>query len=212
MSVTEAPAPVSSKRDNRREAILDVARDVFLAEGYAAASMSTIAAKLGGSKGTLYNYFSSKDELFGAIVSRHCIWQREAMFSILVDGLDIGTALNAVGRNYLRLVLSDYSLSMFRLVVAEAARDPAIGKIFYESGPIPGVARLTGYLADAAARGVLTIDDPEPTAHMFMALCQNRLMKMRLCNYAPEPSKKVIETEVARAVEVFMRAFGPPAA
>jgi hypothetical protein len=33
-------------------------------------------------------------------------------------------------------------------------------------------------------------------------------MKMRLCNYAPEPSKKIIETEVARAVTVFLRAFG----
>ena len=42
-------------RDARREAILDVASDVFLEEGYANASMSTIAARLGGSKGTLYN-------------------------------------------------------------------------------------------------------------------------------------------------------------
>jgi AcrR family transcriptional regulator len=208
MSVTEQTAPAATKRDNRREAILDVAREVFLAEGYAAASMSTIAAKLGGSKGTLYNYFSSKDELFGAIVSRHCMWQREAMFAILVDGLDVATALGAVGRNYLRLVLSDYSLSMFRLVVAESARDPQIGKIFYESGPIPGVARLTGYLKDASQRGALNIDDPETAAHMFIALCQNRLMKMRLCSYAPEPSKKLIESEVSKAVAVFLRAFG----
>ena len=208
MSVMEAPAPTASKRDNRREAILDVARDVFLAEGYAAASMSTIAAKLGGSKGTLYNYFSSKDELFGAIVARHCIWQREAMFSILVDGLDVASALTAVGRNFLRLVLSDRSLSMFRLVVAESSRDPQIGRIFYESGPIPGCARLTEYLKNAADRGALKIEDPETAAHMFMALCQNRLMKMRLCNYAPEPSKTLIEREVANAVEVFMRAFG----
>ena len=61
MSVTEAPAPAVSKRDVRREGILDVARGVFLSEGYATASMSTIAAKLGGSKGTLYNYFKSKE-------------------------------------------------------------------------------------------------------------------------------------------------------
>ena len=47
MSVIEQIGPASSKRDSRREAILDVAQDVFLAEGYAAASMSTIAAKLG---------------------------------------------------------------------------------------------------------------------------------------------------------------------
>ena len=59
---------LKDRRDQRREAILEVAREVFTEEGYAAASMSTIAARLGGSKGTLYNYFKSKEELFGAYV------------------------------------------------------------------------------------------------------------------------------------------------
>ena len=40
--------------------MLDIARAAFLREGYAAASMSEIAAKVGGSKATLYSYFPSK--------------------------------------------------------------------------------------------------------------------------------------------------------
>ncbi len=207
MSLAEPITPAASKRDSRRETILDVAREVFLAEGYAAASMSTIAAKLGGSKGTLYNYFSSKEELFSAIVSRHCVWQREAMFSILVEGLDVRSALTVVGRNYLKLVMADASLCMFRLVIAESARDPEIGKVFYESGPVRGVKRLADYFEDAAARGVLRVDDPDMAAHAFLGLCQNRMMKARLCNYMPEPSKTAIEAEVDKAVDVFMRAF-----
>src|SRR6202789_1904440 len=62
----------SSRRDQRREAILRVAGEVFLEEGYSAASMSTIAARLGGSKGTLYNYFKNKEELFEAQVRDLC--------------------------------------------------------------------------------------------------------------------------------------------
>ena len=61
-----------SKRDERREAILDVAEACFLAEGYDATSMSTIAARVGGSKGTLYNYFKNKEELFAAMMQRVC--------------------------------------------------------------------------------------------------------------------------------------------
>jgi AcrR family transcriptional regulator len=209
MSVVETTAPTPSKRDNRREGILDVAREVFLAEGYAAASMSTIAAKLGGSKGTLYNYFKSKEELFTAVVQRHCAWQSEAMFSLLVEGLDVPAALTAVGRRFLNMVLSDASLSMFRLVVAESARDPAIGKVFYETGPVIGMKRFSDYLEEADRRGLVRIDDPQSAAYMFIGMCQNRLMKMRLCNYAPEPSKKAIDLEVTKAVEAFMRAFGP---
>src|SRR6204780_5843981 len=59
-------------RDERREHILKVAREVFFEYGYSAASMSQIAARLGGSKGTLYNYFKSKEELFEAQVRDLC--------------------------------------------------------------------------------------------------------------------------------------------
>ncbi|MEO6377128.1 MAG: helix-turn-helix domain-containing protein, partial [Caulobacteraceae bacterium] len=55
-------------RDLRRQAILNVACEAFLAEGYAAVSMSAIAATLGGSKATLYAYFRSKAELFAAVM------------------------------------------------------------------------------------------------------------------------------------------------
>ncbi len=210
MSVIEQLAPAASKRDSRRESILDVARDVFLAEGYAAASMSTIAAKLGGSKGTLYNYFKSKEDLLSAVVQRHCSWQSEAMFSHLVDGLDVRSALTKIGREHLVLVSSDNTLAMFRLIVAESARDPAIGKLFYESGPLRGVGRLARYLEQAAARGQLQpLDDATDAAHMFIALCQNRLLKARLCSYVDQPAKATIDRNVAMAVDVFMRAFGP---
>ena len=78
-------AEVVSRRDRdaRRGAILDAAEKVFLEEGFAAASMSAIAARVGGSKGTLYNYFKSKEALFEAYVQRHCAWQQEAMFALL---------------------------------------------------------------------------------------------------------------------------------
>ena len=58
--------------DEKREHILKVAYAAFLGEGYAATSMSSIAAKVGGSKATLYNYFSSKEELFAAVIEEKC--------------------------------------------------------------------------------------------------------------------------------------------
>lgn len=195
-------------RDARREAILDVARDIFLAEGFAAASMSMIAAKLGGSKGTLYNYFKSKDELFAAYVTRHCMWQSEAMFGDLRARGDIESSLIALGTSYLKLVLSDFSQANFRLIVAEAQRWPEVGRIFYESGPMNGVSRLAGFLEDAAARGQLRVDDPIRAAQQFLGLC-NHLQKARQCNYMPEPTDEQIAVEVNAAVKTFMSAFGP---
>ena len=73
--------PRAASRDLRRKAILDIARDIFLSQGYAATSMSQVAARLGGSKGTLYNYFSSKEELFSAMVVEDC----ESEFLAMID-------------------------------------------------------------------------------------------------------------------------------
>ncbi len=207
--IANPPVEVPSKRDSRREAILDVARDVFLATGYAASSMSTIAARLGGSKSTLYNYFKNKDDLFAACISRHCAWQSDAMFSILVGGRDVRSTLTTVAHNYLMLVLSDNNMNMFRLVVAESARDPEIGVLFYESGPQRGLFRLSEFLAERTALNELSMADAWEAAQTLIALCINRQMTMRLCNYAPAPSQEQVALEVDRAIESFMTLYAP---
>ncbi len=195
-------------RDARREAILDVARDVFLEEGYANASMSTIAARLGGSKGTLYNYFKNKEDLFAAYVVRHCAWQRDAMFELTAGTDDIRAALIKVGRTYLSIVLSDFSMSNFRVIVAEAQRTPAIGHAFYEAGPRSGSEMLGAILQTAVDRRQLKIADPVHAAHQFIGLCQNRMFKARLCNAMAEPTAEAIDGEVLPAVNVFLAAYG----
>jgi AcrR family transcriptional regulator len=55
-----------------REDILRAAGELFFEKGYGGTSMSMIAARVGGSKGTLYNYFTSKKELFAAQVQVTC--------------------------------------------------------------------------------------------------------------------------------------------
>src|SRR3546814_4420702 len=56
------------RKTQRRASILEVARLSFFEKGYAATTMSGIAATLGGSKSTLWRYFSSKEELFAAVL------------------------------------------------------------------------------------------------------------------------------------------------
>lgn len=196
--------------DERREAILDVASEVFMEEGFAAATMSAIAARLGGSKGTLYNYFKSKEELFTAYVRRHCAWQQEEMQAAAHDpSLEIEEALRRSGRNLLRVILSDFGLRNFILVISEAPRAPEIGQAFYEAGPATGIRMLVAPIQRAIDRGRLRPVDATLAAYQFVGLCQNRMLKARLCNALPEPAPDEIEKEVSAAVDTFMAAFGP---
>ncbi len=202
-------ARVRLDRDSRREAIIDVAAAVFMDVGYSAASMSMIAARLGGSKGTLYNYFRSKEDLFSAYVERHCAWKLETMDDVLSQDLDVPGVLTGLGRILLDVVLSGAGLRNFILVVSESARAPEIGQAFYDVGPMRGAERLAAFIARAVAAGDLRPCDPLVAAHQFVGLCQNRLLKARLCNAASEPTASEIDAEVCAAVETFMAAFGP---
>jgi AcrR family transcriptional regulator len=197
-------------KDARREAILDVAEEVFLEEGFAAASMSTIAARLGGSKGTLYNYFKSKDELFEAYVLRRCALNLEEIYAPSYDGETVAEALTRLGRAYLRRILADENLRPIRVITAESQRSPEIGRLFYETGPGGGARRLAQRIEEWMAEGELRRADAQIAAYQFIGLCQNRYFKERLFNYTPELTDAQIEAEVAAAVDTFMRAFSLP--
>src|SRR6187551_803741 len=63
---------VAAKRERRKEArpgeLLDAALDLFVEKGFAATRAEEVAARAGVSKGTLFLYFQSKEELFKAVV------------------------------------------------------------------------------------------------------------------------------------------------
>ena len=197
-----------SKRGDRREAILDVASEVFLEEGYAAASMSTIAARLGGSKGTLYNYFKSKEELFEAYVQRHCAFHRGDLNDLLNEDGEAHDILDRFARRYLRSFTSERTLQNWRVIAAESYKSPEMGRSFYESGPKRGVEILAEYLDRAVARGDLKIDDTMMAAHQFISLIHGRIIKARLLNYMAEPTDAEVDAEVAAAKRVFFAAYG----
>ncbi|MGH6965978.1 MAG: TetR/AcrR family transcriptional regulator C-terminal domain-containing protein, partial [Phenylobacterium sp.] len=158
-------------------------------------------------KGTLYNYFKSKEELFSAYVIRRCQWQDE-IFAGPADNESPADTLSRIGRAFLTQVLTDQSLRNFRLIAAEAERWPEIGRTFYEQGPRRGIEMVSELLTTLAAKGQLELDDPVTAAHHFLGLVQNRYFKARLCNAIPELTAQQIKEEAAGAAATFLRAFG----
>ena len=194
-------------REDRREMILDVASDIFLKEGYASASMSTIAARLGGSKGTLYNYFKSKEELFAAYVQRHCEFHRGQVGQLLLEEGEARTVLTHFARRYLRVFTTEQTLQNWRVISAESAKSPEMGRLFYESGPLQGARLLANYLQKAVDRGELKIEDTMRAAHQLTSLIHGRMIKARLLNYLPVPTDEEINAEVDSAMFVFFAAY-----
>jgi AcrR family transcriptional regulator len=193
----------------KRRQIMDGARTVFLAQGFDAASMGEIAKAAGVSKGTLYVYFPSKEELFGAIVRQECKAQAEGIFTFKADDHDVEAVLTRLGDGYVHFLCRPGATSPLRTVIAIAERMPEIGKTFYETGPERGIKALAAYLQAQNASGLLNVPDTEVAAAQFMDACQSTLFKPVLFNFAPPPSAERIAHVVGIAVRTFLAAYRP---
>jgi AcrR family transcriptional regulator len=200
--------PPKTGRDARRDAILKIALDAFLTEGYAATSMSSIAARVGGSKATLYNYFTSKEELFTAVIAEKCHDVHQLLFETELEHGDFRASLTRLAERFLRLVLSDEKVAVFRLITAETARFPELGRAFYQTGPLQGKKLLAQYFDRAVAEGSLKPGDTSLMSSHFFSLCKGEIHHRKLWNVTPDPSDEEIRTTAAQTISMFLAAYG----
>ena len=191
----------------KRRQIIDGAREIFLAQGFDAASMNDIARAAGVSKGTLYVYFKHKEELFEAIVEQECDAQAEGIFDLDPHDNDVEAVLKRLGVAYVKFLCRPEKASAIRTVIAIADRMPEVGRKFYEAGPARGMNHLADYLRAQIDAGGLAIDDVEIAAVQLMEAFQANLFKPMVFNFAPAPSPEQIERVVRVAVRAFLAAY-----
>jgi TetR/AcrR family transcriptional repressor of mexJK operon len=202
----------TARGDAKRRAILDVARETFFERGYAATSMSEIAARLGGSKGTLYNHFRSKEELFGELMREVCQVRAQAIFEQLGPigrEKSVRQSLIDIGLSLMEFLLLDEMIAVHRLVVAEAGRFPELGRMFYEAGPQRGEVRFAEYFEAAMAAGLMPKNDPKMVGQRLKDLVMSDLYLRRLWGVTSEIVPARLHAHVARSVDIFLKAFGP---
>jgi AcrR family transcriptional regulator len=203
----ERVAPAAAEDSSKRRQIIEGARQVFMAQGFDAASMGEIARVAGVSKGTLYVYFENKDELFEAIVGQECRAQAEQIFALDPGNHDVEGVLTRLGLDFVRFLCRPGGSSPLRTVIAIAERMPEVGRRFYETGPGFGIAQLETYLRAQVAAGVLTIEDCEVAAAQFIDSCLATVFKPVLFNFGATPTPERIEHVVKIAVRTFMAAY-----
>ncbi|WP_242653572.1 TetR/AcrR family transcriptional regulator [Sphingomonas jatrophae] len=177
-----------------------MARDLFVAEGFAAASMSSIAARLGGSKATLYKYFPSKEALFEAVMERKCATILATLYDPDPPTGDVRDLLRTIGRRMLEVIFQPDALALHRVVMAESVRFPEIARIFFAQGPERVQRQLAARLAALDARGVIACSDPLLTAQQFLAMTKGELHMRVICGLAPSLTPEEIERQIDHAV------------
>lgn len=194
------------KSETKRQTILDVATKAFIELGFNNTSMSEIANRVGGSKSTLYNYFSSKEEIFSAVMETSAKREIADAFESLDFKQDIEITLNKFGRQYLASIMRGNILAIWRMAVSESERSD-IGQRFYTQGPQRGWKLLSDYLGKKIEEGVLRKSDSGVCAMHLKGLIEAELYLSVVLGVEAAPDSKKIEEVTARAVTVFLLAY-----
>lgn len=158
------------RKAERPEQIVSAAMEVFARKGFAAARLDDIAAKAGVSKGAIYLYFPTKEDVFRAVVEqgvapnldhvRAMIAASDLPFPQLARGM-IGVIANLAATSPLGGIV--------KMVIGEARNFPELARVWHERLVTPALATLGGAIAQAQARGELRPGDPRHYAFGLVA-------------------------------------------
>jgi len=130
--------PTGERADLKRRAIVDAAREVFLARGFEA-GIDVIAERAGVSKVTIYNHFGSKSELFLGVIHdalEEALQQPTATLKkSLAETTDIREILVQTARGWVAGMARPEVLALRTLVASEAQRFPELGRAWEANGP-----------------------------------------------------------------------------
>ncbi len=196
--------PAESVFVDSRRRLIEAAREAFLEEGYRA-SVDRIAARAGVAKQTLYNHFASKDDLFSEVAR---LASDRIVVSLEAETGNVGECLLRFSRAFRQKLLSDEGIAMFRVLVAEGARFPALARAFYDKGPLETRRRLAATLQRAMEAGRLRRDDPAFAAEMLVGMLMGLERTARMCG-APLLTESEEEGRIGHIVDTFLRAYAP---
>ncbi|WP_165914856.1 TetR/AcrR family transcriptional regulator [Nocardia alba] len=164
----------SARKDSagpRRGELLDAAAECFAEWGYDQTSVETITTRARVSRATFYAYFSSKDEVFGAITERVCAQFLAAQLVVDIEVTPAAEVIGATTRAFAEAVFANGAL--VALIEHRAGIDPAIGEQW--SGVRTRLRkRFTAFLERAEVRG--GIDPCAPPSRIVEALADALLI------------------------------------
>lgn len=200
--------PVAGANPAKRDQILDGAKKVFAISGFDGASMNDITRAAGVSKGTIYVYFQSKEELFAALIQR----EREHVFnhvqSVLQEDKPLEEVLVNFGMAFARHMTSQNTIKGMRMVLGVIDNMPEVARAFLSCGPTKGAHLLKDYLVAHVESGELKIDDTLLAARQLADLCICGQFRPALFGEYSEPRDEAeVAVTVRSAVNMFMKAY-----
>ena len=183
----------SHKRERRKDArpgeLLAAALDVFVEKGFAATRVEEIAHRAGVSKGTLFLYFASKEELFKALVretitSNFPHWREE----LQAFSGSMAAMLHLSAQGWWIHVGATKATGIMKLMMSEGIKFPDLAHFYQDEVIEPGNQLLLGLLQRGVELGEFRADVPlADWVHSFVAA----MLYLVICKHVPDAEARL---------------------
>ncbi|WP_394780852.1 TetR/AcrR family transcriptional regulator [Undibacterium sp.] len=188
------------RKDARPQELLSAALDLFVERGFAATRLDDIAKNAGVSKGTLYLYFSSKEELFKTVVRENVV----PMIGQAEETVDQFTGTTAELFREIIMgwwqVMGNTKLSgLSKLMMAEACNFPELAQFYNEEVISRSDAMVARMLKRGIARGEIRPMNLEMAPRILIAPIIMQMISQHSSNAC-----SVKEDELAPYIDAYM--------
>ena len=149
------------RAEERPREICAAALEVFAEKGFAAAKLDAIAKRAGVSKGTLYLYFTDKEDLFRAVVRDTVAPNIEAVqAAILAPGVPFEQVARIFLARFAEMTRRLPVGAVAKMVIGESRNFPELAKVWHDQVASRALEMLAGLIEKAQERGEVRSGDP----------------------------------------------------
>jgi AcrR family transcriptional regulator len=164
------PSPRQRRKQTRPQELLDAALTLFVEKGFAATRSEEVAHAAGVSKGTLYLYYPSKEELFKAVV-------RQNLSSLIAEGIEMVAACKGSTADLLVDLMNTWwerigdspAAGIHKVVLAEVRNFPELAQFYTDEVITPADELFSGVVQRGITRGEFRALPVHEVAHALMA-------------------------------------------
>ena len=167
------PPPTTPKWRRRKQErpgdIIAAALSVFAEKGFAGARMEEIARRAGISKGTLYLYFETKEDMFRAVVREVVVPNIEVVQkAVLTADLSFAMMVRTLLPRFAETVTRVPVGAVAKMVIGESRNFPELARVWHDEVIFKAIGLIAGVIERAQARGEVRPGDPRTHAFSIM--------------------------------------------
>lgn len=185
------------RKEDRPQEITAAALQAFAEKGYAATRVEEVAKRAGVSKGLMYLYFKTKEELFKAVVKSVVVRRVDQLIGT-IESTDLSSEdfIRGPLSSFLKQVPGSPVAIVIRLLISEGPRHPDLVDYYYDNVVAKGLAAITGFVERGVERGEFRKSVVTELPQLFLAPVMLSIIWNIIFKTRELDTDKLIETQI----------------